>query len=74
MTTGSEMLRLISSEASSEAWMLVTSLQRLIVASTAALPVVDSACGRGLIMRFSWDKVAEAHAGIGALMAGLNNA
>jgi hypothetical protein len=47
-------------------------LQRLIVASFEAFPVVDSACEPGLIMRFSWDKVAEAHAGIGVLMAGLN--
>jgi hypothetical protein len=46
--------------------------QRLIAASSAALPAADSACEPGLIMRFSWDKVAEAHAAIGALMAGLN--
>ena len=47
-------------------------LQRLIVASFEEFRAVDSACGPGLIMRFSWDKVAEAHAGIGALMVGLN--
>jgi hypothetical protein len=47
-------------------------LQRLIVASFEAFPAVDSACEPGLIMRFSWDKVAEAHAGIGVLMVGLN--
>jgi hypothetical protein len=32
----------------------------------AAFARVDSACGPGLIMRFSWGKVAAAHAGIGA--------
>ena len=58
---------------SSEIWMPGTLLQRLIVASFEAFPAVDSACEPGLIMRFSWDKVAEAHAGIGALMVGLND-
>ena len=38
----------------------------------AARQTVDTLWGRGLIMRFSWDKVAEAHAGIGVLMVGLN--
>jgi hypothetical protein len=46
--------------------------QRLIAASFEAFPALDSACEPGLIMRFSWDKVVEAHAGIGALMVGLN--
>jgi hypothetical protein len=46
--------------------------QRLIAASFAALPAVDSACEPGLIMQFSWGKVVEAHAGIGALMVGPN--
>ena len=57
---------------SSETWMLGARFQRLIVASFEAFPAVDSACGPGLIMRFSWDKVAEAHAGNGVLMVGLN--
>jgi hypothetical protein len=52
--------------------MIGVQLQRLIVASLEAFPAIDSACEPGLIMRFSWDKVAEAHAGIGVLMAGLN--
>jgi hypothetical protein len=52
--------------------MIGVLLQRLIVASFEAFAAVDSACEPGLIMRFSWDKVAEAHAGIGALMVGLN--
>jgi hypothetical protein len=47
-------------------------LQRLIVASFETFAAVDSACEPGLIMQFSWDKVAEAHAGVGALMVGLN--
>ena len=33
---------------------------------------VDRSSAPGLIMRFSWGKVAEAHVGIGALMVGLN--
>jgi hypothetical protein len=70
--TENDTLRLISSEASSEIGMLGVQLQRLIVASFEAFPTVDSACEPGLIMRFSWGKVAEAHAGIGALMVGLN--
>jgi hypothetical protein len=55
-------------------WGLETDarFQRLIAASSPVLPAADSACEPGLIMRFSWGKVAEAHAGIGALMAGLN--
>jgi hypothetical protein len=47
-------------------------LQRLIVASFETFAAVDSACGAGLIMRFSWDKVAGAPAGVGILMGGLN--
>jgi hypothetical protein len=37
----------------------------------AVLQMVDSACVAGLIMQFAWSKVAEAQAGIGALLAGL---
>ena len=71
MTRG-QALRLISRETLSEIRTTGTLFQRLIVASSAALPAVDGTCEPGLIMRFSWGKVAEAHAGIGALMAGLN--
>lgn len=62
------MVRLISSTA----WMIDARLQRLMVASPAVLPAADGTCRPGLIMRFSWGKVAEARAGIGALMVGLN--
>ena len=55
-------LRLISIGA----WIPDACFQRLIAASSAALLTVDSACEPGLIMQFSWGKVAEAHAGIGA--------
>ena len=70
--TENDTLRLISREASSELGMIGVRLQRLIVASFEAFAAVDSACEPGLIMRFSWDKVAEARAGIGVLMVGLN--
>ena len=59
-------------ETSGEIWPIGKLFRRLIAASTAAFPAVDSACEPGLIMQFSWGKVAEARAGIGALMVGLN--
>jgi hypothetical protein len=61
-------MRLISSKT----WTVDALLQRLIVASSAVFPAADGTCEPGLIMRFSWGKVTEAHAGIGALMVGLN--
>ena len=71
MTRG-EALRLISRETFSEIWTIGTLFQRLIVASSAVSSAVDGPCEPGLIMRFSWGKVTEARAGIGALMVGLN--